>query len=129
MILFIAGIDLVSMVTGLNIGKPDDASSIADSAIATSIGFTEMSRYGEVSFLKMITPCKHACVRDKEVDCHQYKNQQILISIAQQISQSWQKNWLLPEHHIIYIFVGHCMWPYLLIIPTAGHVLSAHAVR
>ena len=56
-ILFIAGIDLDSMVSGLTIGKPDDASSIADSAIATSIAFTEMSRYSEVSFLKMITSC------------------------------------------------------------------------
>ena len=64
-ILFIAGIDLVSMVSGLTIGKPDDASSIADSAIATSIGFTEMSRYSEVSFLKMITPCPHACTMYK----------------------------------------------------------------
>ena len=70
-ILFIAGIDLVSMVTGLNIGKPDDASSIADSAIATSTGSTEVSgySYSEVSFLKMITPCPHACVRGKEVSC------------------------------------------------------------
>ena len=44
-----AGIDLVSMVTGLSIGKPDDASSIADSAIATSIAtYTEVSQYSEV---------------------------------------------------------------------------------
>ena len=44
-----AGIDLVSMVTGLSVGKPDDASSIADSAITTSIAtFTGVSQYSEV---------------------------------------------------------------------------------
>ena len=41
---------LVSMVTGLSVGKPDDdASSIADSAIATSIAtFTGVSQYSVV---------------------------------------------------------------------------------
>ena len=50
-----AGIDLVSMVTGLSTGKSDDASSIADSAIATSIAtFTDqVSQYSEVRDL----PC------------------------------------------------------------------------
>ena len=45
-----AGIDLISLVTGLSIGKSDDASSIADSAIATSIAtFTDqVSQYSEV---------------------------------------------------------------------------------
>ena len=45
-----AGIDLVSLVTGLSIAKSDDASSIADSAVATSIAtFTDqVSQYSEV---------------------------------------------------------------------------------
>ena len=48
-----AGIDLVSMVTGLRVGKPDDASSVADSVIATSIAtFTGVSRFSEVRYLK-----------------------------------------------------------------------------
>ena len=50
---FMLGIDLVSMVTGLSIRKPDDASSVADSAIATGIAtFTGVSRYSEVRCLK-----------------------------------------------------------------------------
>ena len=44
-----AGIDLASMVTGLSIGKPDDACSVADSAIVTSVAtFTGVSWYSEV---------------------------------------------------------------------------------
>ena len=45
-----AGIDLISMVTGLSIGKSDDVSSVTDSAIATSVTtFTDqVSQYGEV---------------------------------------------------------------------------------
>ena len=121
------------MVSGLTIGKPDDASSIADSAIATSIAFTEISRYSEVSFLKMITPCQHVCVRGKEVSCRRHKNQQILISryrsesIAQQIHQIWQKN--KKQKKLALARASQYIFLLVTTIPTAGHVLFARAVR
>ena len=48
-----AGIDLVSLVTGLSIKKSDYAPSVADSAIATSIATDQVSQYSEVRDL----PC------------------------------------------------------------------------
>ena len=74
-----AGIDLVSMVTGLSIGKPDDASSTADSAIATSIA--EVSQYSEVR------------------DILQWRRKMIKDGGALDIVAACEKNWTTPTFH------------------------------
>ena len=49
-------------------------------------------------------------------------------SIAQQISQIGKKAGF-SQNITICFFVGRCMWPHVLIIPTAGHVLSARLIN